>query len=418
MFRKKKIVYYIFLITIASTSLYVVFKNIPPVIGSFRFFWGPFTLFTILLFNPQTYFKKPLSWIILYGVLVVVILQNILWQYSDYNHYEELYSLSVFTAIITFLIINRNYVIWASLSKMAFVFIVITIIGTNIALSIDPLVVRNSAGDSFTSIQISLAKLTGAAGYGYAQAFVLLIPILVYHIKFRKQLIFKRRILIIILIAIFITLVRAQVFANVLAALATLILSLFGAKRARKSFLSISLITIILIAIPLSIYADLLYLAGSYFEPSSVIHQKIIDLAMFIQNPEFTDTTGAGHRIERYPMLFEAFSASPIFGNASYSSTFDIKSGFHIYWMYLLTQWGILGFLFFIFILYQLYKKIRSLFDDGFGFYYFLSTTAFILLGLMKNIAGREPYLMLIIIIPGFYFLELLKDKRQTKFFR
>lgn len=418
MVSKDKIIYFIFLITLASTSLYVVFKNSPSLIGSFRFFWGPITLITVLLVNPHTYLKKPLTWVILYGVFMIGILQHILWPYMTESTkpglYEELYNLSVFTIIFTYLYVNRDYVIWARLSKIVFFFILITLIGTNIALTIDPMVVRNSAGGGFTPSQMQLAKLTGAAGYGYAQAFVLLIPILVYHIKTRKQLIFKRGILIIIVISILITLIRAQVFANILAAIAILTLSLLGTKRFWKSFFLISLFTIILISIPSSIYADLLYSAGNYFESSSTIHGKLIDFAMFIDNPVFTDTTGAGGRAERYPELFEAFLANPIFGDASYNSPFYTTPGFHLYWMNRLTQWGILGFSFFIFILYKLYKSIRSLFDDSFGFYYFLSVIAFILLGLMKNIAGREPILMLILIIPGFYYLPLLKTHRQT----
>ncbi|MFW5804687.1 MAG: hypothetical protein ACOCWG_05610 [bacterium] len=421
MFNKDKVIYLIFLIAIAATSLYAVFKNLPIVIGSFRFFWGPFVLITILFIKPAVYLKKPVIIVLIYGIFMLGVLQYSLWQYMpDWTRLgllEDFYNLLIFSAMFTYLYLNQKYIIWARIGKMAFFFILITIIGTNIALNIDPLIVRNSAS-VLDPYQNSLAKLTGAAGYGYAQAFVLIIPILVYHIKFRKQFIFKRWILIIILIAIFITLVRAQVFANILAAIAIFMLAFFGAKRARKSFLPISLITIVLIAIPSSIYADMLYSLGSYFDPSSVIHYKLTDFAMFIQNPEMTGTTGAGGRAERYPMLFEALLARPIFGDASYSSVYDIGAGGHLYWMNKLAQWGILGFLFFIFILYQLYKKIRSLFDDGFGFYYFLSVSAFILMGLMKNIAGREPFLMLIIIIPGLYFLPLLENKRPTKFFR
>lgn len=418
MISTKKSIYFIFLITVASTTLYVVFKNLPPLIGSFRFFWAPITLIIILFIKPQVLFTKPFIWIIFYGILMIGILQPTLWQYMTESTkpgiYEEFYNLSIFTAIFSYLYFNRDYATWARLSKMGFFFILITIVGTNIALTIDPLLVRNSAS-TLTSFQNNLARYTGSGGYGYAQAFVLLIPILFYHIKYRNQLIFKRGILIIIMISIFITLVRAQVFANILVAIAMSLFSIFGAKRAKQSFVIITLITIILISIPSSIYANLLSSAGSYFESSSTIHQKLIDFAHFIRNPEFTDDTQAGSRAERYPMLFKAFLASPIFGNASYDSPFYTTPGFHLYWMNRLTQWGIVGFLFFIYMLFQIYKRIRSIFDDSFRFYYFLAVSGFIMLGLMKNIAGREPFLMLIIVIPGFYFLPTSKTKYPKK---
>jgi hypothetical protein len=78
-----------------------------------------------------------------------------------------------------------------------------------------------------------------------------------------------------------------------------------------------------------------------------------------------------------------------------------------------LTIWGALGFSFFVFVLYQIYKRIRSLFDASFGFYYFLSVAAFVFLGLIKNIGGREPFLILIVVIPGLYFLPIIEKNKK-----
>jgi hypothetical protein len=152
---------------------------------------------------------------------------------------------------------------------------------------------------------------------------------------------------------------------------------------------------------------------SSYFDADSNIYYKLNDFAKFIQRPEFEASTGAGRRAARYPLLFDAFINKPLLGDASYNSPFYIVEGGHLYWMNRLTQWGVLGFLFFVFVLYQIYKRIRSLFDDNFAFYYFLSVSAFILLGLIKNISGREPFLVLIVVIPGLYFLPLLDKKKK-----
>ncbi|MDZ7721976.1 MAG: hypothetical protein U5R06_03895 [candidate division KSB1 bacterium] len=167
-----------------------------------------------------------------------------------------------------------------------------------------------------------------------------------------------------------------------------------------------------IIYIPKTIYADFfLYLSG-YFDSTSVIHSKLTDFAIFIQMPEFTTTTEAGGRAERYPILFKAFVPKPHLGTASSSETYNIGGGGHLFWMNRLTQWGILGFSAFIYMLYTVYKKIHSLFDNEFGYYYSLSILAFVMLGLVKNIAGREPYLMLLIIIPGLYFTQFGVDKK------
>ncbi len=78
--------------------------------------------------------------------------------------------------------------------KISFYFVFVTIITTNIALFVDPYIVRQSASASnFYPFQAKLFKLTGAASYGYAQAFVLLIPILVYYIKYQQKFIFFKK---------------------------------------------------------------------------------------------------------------------------------------------------------------------------------------------------------------------------------
>lgn len=406
-------------IAVLTTLLYVVANNLPPIVGSFRFCWGPAVLILIFLTQCSAFGKKPMISLILYGAVSLSLLQYTLWGHmNDWNRSQllnEFYALIVFSAIFFYYYVRRDFKGLAKLGKLSFFFIVITIIMTNIALFFDPLVVRQSASPGkFTSFQAQIFKITGAGGYSYMQALVCLIPVLIYHIKYRTQMIFSRKTLIVILSLIMITMIHAQVFANLLAAVAITILSCAGAKKTWESFVLVTLVAILFFAIPSSLYADMLIAISSYFDVNSHIYYKLNDFAFFIRYPEFGGSTGAGLRAERYPLLFEAFIAAPLLGDASYNSSFaqNIAVGGHLYWMNKLTIWGIGGFLFFMFVLSQIYKSIRSLFDDHFGFYYFLSVVAFILLGLMKNIAGREPFLMLIVVIPGLYFLPLLEQKK------
>jgi len=402
---------------ILTTSLYIVANNLPPGLGSFRFFWGPMALLLILLVKPATYTKTPMKFLLLYGFISLILLQYTLWNnMNDWNRLsllEEFYALVVFTAIFCYYWIRHDFKGLAIVGKLSFLFILITIISTHIALCFDSYIVRKSASPvNFTSFQSEIFRLTGAAGYGYAQALVCLIPILIYHIKFRKKMIFSRKILFVILILIIFLHIRAQVFANLIVAFVITILSFTGAKNAKKSFILIALLIILIILIPTSFYADMLVTISSHFDSDSNIYFKLNDFAKFIQQPEFEASTAAGLRAARYTLLLEAFLSQPLLGDSSYNSPFYIESGFHIYWMYKLTLLGIFGFLFFVFVLYQIYKRIRSLFDNSFAFYYFLSVAAFILLGLIKNISGREPFLMLIVVIPGLYFVPLLDKKK------
>jgi hypothetical protein len=328
---------------------------------------------------------------------------------------EDFYNLVIFTAIFSYYRIRNDYKGLAVLSKISFFFILITIITTNIALFFDPLLVRQTTSADFTPYQAQIYKITGAGGYGFMQALVLVIPILIYHIRFRKPLFFSRNIQILILILIIITQVRAQVFANILVAILITLLSFSSSKSWRRSIFPLTIVIVVLLIIPSSFYSDIFTKVSSYFDSESNIYFKLNDFSSFITDIEFDSPTDAGFRAQRYPLLFEAFLERPFLGDASYSSKFEIGAGGHLYWMNKLAIWGILGFTFFIYILYQIYMKIRILFDDSYRFYYFLSVLAYILLGLIKNIAGREPYLILIVVIPGLYFLPYINQNKVNK---
>lgn len=407
------------LITIASTTLYILFRPLGRELGSFAFLWAPITLLLIIIKRPSTFISGPMKILFLYGIIIVGILQYTLWKYmNNWNQTRillEFYYLIVMTSILCYYQKKWEFIKLALICKWIFIFVIITLITTNIALFFDPYVVRQSAATGgFTVNQEQIYKLTGALNYSYAQATVCLIPILVYHIKNKKKMVFRPNVLIAILILILITQIRSQVFGNVIVATVITILSFLLSKKYTISIIIGFFISIIIVAIPNSLYSNIIYSLSLYFDPESVMHDKTLDLSKFLDNLEFDESSEVGSRAIRYPQLIQALFAKPLLGDASYESHLDIAGGAHIYWMNRLTLWGIPGFLFFIFVIYKLYKYIGSLFIKSYRFYYFLSIVAYILLGLVKSVGGREPWLMLIVIIPGIYYLPLL-DKKQIK---
>ena len=424
MISKIKIDYLVIWCTVLTTSLYVVANNLPILLGSFRYLWAPLSIVVILLYRPRAFFIKPMRTLLIYGIVVVLLLPYTLWNMMDeWNSsaiLDEFYSLFIFVAIFNYYRIKRDYRNFALLGKSSFIFIIITVLMSHIALFFDPYVIRNSASAlSLNAYQENIFKRTGAGGYGYMQALVCLLPILIYYIKSNQQVVLPRRLLIILLIAIFILIVRAQVMANILVAFLISSISFVSLDKAKKSIIGIFFFCIVLISIPTSFYADISTKLSSYFDNTSVIYERLNDFAMFIETPSIdthpvTGTSEMVYRMERYPMLTRTFIEAPFFGAASLeSSSYDL-AGAHLYWMNRLTIWGICGFSIFAFMLYQVYKSIRSLFDDSFGFYYTLSALAFIILGLMKTIAGREPFLMLIVVIPALYFASQIQNNSKV----
>ena len=111
-------------IAVLTTSLYVVANNLPIVVGSFRFCWGPAVLILIFLTQCSAFGKKPMISLMLYGAVSLGLLQYTLWGHmSDWNRSQllnEFYALIVFSAIFFYYYVRRDFKGLAKLGKLSF----------------------------------------------------------------------------------------------------------------------------------------------------------------------------------------------------------------------------------------------------------------------------------------------------------
>jgi hypothetical protein len=417
---KVKIVSIVIFVATMTASLFIVAKNLPFALGSFHFVWGPLALLMIFVNKPIVFAKRSMQILLIYGLIFLGLLHHALWPYmlewDRNNTLSEYYALITFMAFFNYYIITKNFREFALLGQLGFVFMIITVITTHIVLIFDPMIIRMSASPgTFSDVQLQLYERTGAGGYGFMQAMVCILPILVYHIKYNKRLIFNRNVLFVILFLILFLHIRTQVFANLMVAIGITTFSFVGLKNAKRSLIPMTVLVILFLFIPLSIVSDVLLTLSQFFDPTSDTYFKLTDLALFIEFPEIDPESGIGHRAQRYPDLIDLFLSNPVFGMASSASSIYAKGGGHLHWMNRLTFWGVFGFSFYIFVLYYVYNTIRKLFDDNYGFYYFLAVASFIVLGLFKTIAGREIFLVLIVILPGLYYLPLLRRNKNQQ---
>jgi hypothetical protein len=400
-------------LTIASTTLYIVFRNVPIYLGTFAFLYAPVTLFILILIKPRAFITGPMKTVMLYGIIVICILQNTLWRFmSPWNADNvnwEFYNLVIMTVILSYYIRTRAYYKIALISKWTVIFIFITLVTTNIALFFNSELVRQSASTAFFSpLQAKLYQYSGAFSYSYAQALICLIPILFFCIKQNAQTIFSKKFLGTVLVLIIVTEIRSQVFANILVTMIITVLSSLSIKSHRKSFVIILLIGVVLISIPNSAYSDMFFSISKLVTPGSELENKLKDFSSYIDNPDIDNETGARVRVERFPMLLETFLNNPFTGFASEKSSTNIDGGAHLYFMNKLALYGIFGFSFFVFMMFRIFKSIMSLFEPTYKFYYLLSILSFVFLGAMKAVGGREVWLVLIVTIPGISYWPLM----------
>ncbi|MFC2096249.1 hypothetical protein ACFLQ3_00950 [Bacteroidota bacterium] len=420
---KRRFFYYLVILILISSLLMIAHNNARRFL-SYQYLWGPFFLLCLFIFDSKIYTDKKLLLVIFGGILYFGILQHILWRFTD-DWYKNsltsdfrslLFSLSIYVYLK-----NNKYLFeWNKLAKIGFVFFLITGFMTIIATAISPLIVRASYSSIRESIEdYNLIIRLGFGSYGYMTALVVLLPILVYFTKQKKQTWLSNRILIIIIIFLYIVTLRAQIFANILIASVILILSFVGAKKFSITFFSMVVLTIIIFIIPINTWVESINFLSNKFEPNGIIHYKLNDMAIFIQDPVLEGTTGAGSRGLRYVELFNVFIKKPFLGDASYYNPFnkELALGGHLYWMSRLTLLGIGGFMAYLTIIAIIFKNVLSMFDSEFKYYYLLSILSVILLGLLKNIIWLELWLILLIIIPGLYFNKyLLQVNQKNKF--
>jgi hypothetical protein len=406
---KLNIIDILIIITIGSTFLYVVANNLPTVIGSFRFFWGPILITLLMLSATSIISSYPMRWLIAYGVFSVVVLQLVLWDnMSSWNITQirnEFYALIAALSVWSYYRAIGRFDKMAVLGKYAIFFIFVTVIVTHIALFVDPFIVRDSANSYGENLlRLNLANSFGIAGYGYAQSLIVLLPIIILFLKSKKILLFNTAFNYILFILIIALILRANVFANILVMLPILYFSFAKVNTKRLMLFSI-IFTFIILALPADLMSVFIFDISNYFEVGSFLNQRLVDLGTIMNNPDIYDGTETGDRIARYPHLFEAFIAQPLLGDASYQSKYSTIAGGHLFLMNRLTIWGLPAFGFFVYIIYAIFKAASKYFDPTFRYYYIISIIALIGFGLTKNVSGREIWFMLIVIIPSLYMI-------------
>ena len=422
---KQKYFYYIAFMLMATTFLPLVFNNLPPFIRSHHLWtiiWG----ISLLVFNPKIFLNKAMLYVLAYGFFLFLATETILSSIDDWNHtrlFFEFYEIAIGLSVITYFLQNKDYIRLAKITKWAIFFLFITAIMSIISSAINPMYARNIVGISSIEIEsereaILSFKRYGGGNYSTAAAFMCLFPVFIYYYKNIEISLISKKKLVVFSIIVFLALLSMQIFGNILIAVAFGVIAVFGMRKMKLSILVISLFLSILLIIPKEIYVKSLVSVGDYFIKDSDLNYKLRDLATFIETGgDIKDnSSGVGARAERYPILMETFVKSPVLGCYFLSdlSGNEYKGeGAHLHWMNKLTVTGIIGLIIFLLIPYKFIKNNLYQFNSTYKFYYILASISILCYGLIKQLGGRETWYTFFILLPGLYYLPLLKNRRK-----
>ncbi|NWJ51494.1 MAG: hypothetical protein HXX14_11580 [Bacteroidetes bacterium] len=439
MITKQKHFYFIAFMLMASAFLPIVFNNLPPLIRSHHI-WTSIWVLSLLVFYPKVFINKMMVYVLIYSVFLFVAL-NFMWNSMDeWNYYmliKEYYQIAIGISVITYFLQSKDYIGLAKITKWSMVFLIITAIMTIVSSAIDPMYARNIVGVASINIEskseaiLSFTKF-GGGNFGTAIAFMCLFPILIYYYKNTTISLLSKIQVVILLVIIFLALLGMQIFANILIGFVFSVIAFGGMKKMKQSVLVFGLFLSIILFTPKEVYIDSLFSISNSFQKNSDLNYKFRDLAIFIKSGADVEDirTGTGIRANRFSQLADNFTQSPIFGvfvnSDKYAHGYYQKylnygtvgqvAGTHLHWMNKLTITGIIGLFIFLLIPYNFIKSNVRRFDSTFNFYYLLASLSILSYGIFKTMAGRETWYTFFIILPGLYYLPLLK--KQNYIFR
>ncbi len=415
-FDKRGYFYFISFMLMASTFLPLVTNNVRFITNDF--WWSIIWLFSLIVFKPQVFQNKLILFVILYGVIFILILLNTLWVNVDEGNKhqitEEWYDVLVALSVLTYFRIEQDYFRFAKLVKWIMIFIFITAVMSIVVSLMDPMYVRDLTGIADYKLNSEVEtilsyKKYGGGDYSFASGLVCLFPILIYYFKNNHKCIIKKQYVLIFAVVCFFALLRIQIFANILISSFIIAFSILGTKNLKRNIIILSFVIVVILCIPMRFYTDIMIYASTWFPSNSEIHFKLNETVKFLLgNYAGSDITA---RADRYPLLQKAFIANPLLGHFISGRTNDIFLGYHLYWMNKLAVYGLLGTIPFLYIIYNFIKGSLKYFDKEFTFYFSLSIFSIVVLGLMKALAGRATWYVFFIIVPGLYYLPILRKR-------
>ncbi len=185
MISKKLYFRFIIFMLLCSTFFYLLFMNLPSIIGSHHL-WTIIWFLSLIFLYPKIFKNKLFILLLIYGFFILLILLNTLWANIDpWNKKQiinEFYVFAVAISVLSYFRLEQDYESFAIIIKWTLLFIFISAIMSIITAYINPLYARELTGKgAFNEIeQVKILSYTkyGGGNYSFASALVCLFPML------------------------------------------------------------------------------------------------------------------------------------------------------------------------------------------------------------------------------------------------
>ena len=385
----------------------IVFENLPFPFSSIIFYFILY-LGAVFIYFPTIYTQKTMLYF--YSIMAVFYLFIISGFYKinlQWLYYE-------FSPFLLSLIIYKYFIRsgdWSGLKmvlRFTLIFIIITTITSIVGLLQYPMAARYLAGKLANEGNWALIDYytkIGIAGYGFYHGLAFSIPLFIAYFKEVKAK-KKERLLYLGLIVLFLGgIIMSQYTSALVIAAVGIFMAIFGSKKFKRSIFILIIIMTILVILPKDYIADSVLFTSENIR-GDALKSRLLDMSVTLNESSGETETHMDRRAARIPYLLSNFLESPFYGSG--------KSSGHVYWLDILSRFGILGILpLFLLIKYQIMKNF-AVFSEPDKIYYVLSMILFIALGFMKNMGGNHMMMFTFFFIPAIFLLR----KQKINLFR
>lgn len=392
---------------IGELILIIIFKNLPPPLSKFAFYFVPF-LVIVVLSKPNLLFNKTILILLLFASFYILM-----FFIGIYENESEFYNIGwlfrvelmpIFVSCSLFIIFSVpskiNYLI--VIIKYTLLFILITSITSIFGLIRYPYAARELAGSLGMQEKfelISFYKKIGIAGYDFFYGLAYIMPVFVVIIKKHWNLYFMRTILLCFLLFFIAAIILSQMTTALICAIIGVLFSIIGVKDIKKSIAYFILTIVLIFFIPNQFYSNAFRELSTHV-PGEILQSRLLDISIVIENSDqeiIDEETHISSRAQRIPFLLENILKSPIIGGGPTTG--------HNFWLDRISKFGLLGvipwLIFYINIMKITVRKIKR----EYVYYYYLSIILYISVGFIKGSGGYITYILIIFVMPSLYII-------------
>lgn len=393
MLTKKNLFRLLAILLLANSFLPIVMKNLPFPFYS-TFFWMAAWCVVLFFLNIQSFINRE---------TLIIVMSFIIFYLISISNHENAYLaerymgdiVNIFVAFSVFWYFNKYDVKGLKLLLYTcLVFIIISCVTSIVGFYKFPNSIRYNPYFEMTDVSKFYLRL-GIQQYDFFYGLAFATPV-IFH-EFKKAS--KKVLGIICMVILYFSFIKANYATAFLFASVGLFFVLIGRDNFQKNKKLIIFIGILLLIIPQTFYTGLLNGVNNFISPESTLHNRLSDLSLSIEGDE---ETHGKRRMERVPYLLSEISKNPVTGGGDSTG--------HVYWLDLLSLYGILAFVPYILIFYFFIKYCYSHIPDGYKYFYLISCIFFIANGFIKNSGGDIVFYSVFLIMPGFGVVEKYKN--------